>query len=333
MNSSTLLESCAREVLGHYTALPRGNLVFLGNHGGFSGAGLWRLETPAGSYCLKAWPKNWRSPRDLAWIHALMQQASAFPWMPRVMPASNGETFLAATGRLWDLTTWMPGVSDFSQKPSAARLEAACTALALLHQAWTKHGQISFDVCPAVVRRWESLTTWQALLQSGWRPACGPLDLLATCTEELWQLLKLRIGEVPRLLAPWLGQSVAIQPCICDLWHDHVLYQDDAVSGIIDFGSAKTDHVAVDLARLLGSMVPGDEAMWDIGLSAYHRLRPLSLLERELARDLDVTGSILAATHWLRWLYHDQRRHDLPEAVRARLTQLVQRLRMSEPEA
>ena len=52
------LESWAHEVLTHYPAMLRGTLTSLGNHGGFSGARLWRLDTAGGSYCLKAWPAD-----------------------------------------------------------------------------------------------------------------------------------------------------------------------------------------------------------------------------------------------------------------------------------
>ena len=60
-----------------------------------------------------------------------------------------------------------------------------------------------------------------------------------------------------------------MQPCLCDPWHDHVLFTGDQVSGVIDYGSVKEDHIAVDLARLLGSLVEDDENAWSIGLKAY----------------------------------------------------------------
>ena len=72
---------------------------------------------------------------------------------------------------------------------------------------------------------------------------------------------------------------------MCDLWHDHILFTGNAVTGLIDFGSVKEDHVAVDLARLLGSMIGDDAAIWEVGLSAYQRIQPLSAEEAALARD------------------------------------------------
>lgn len=320
------VELDARAVLSRYPQAVRGSITSLGSHGGFSGAQLWRIDTSFGSYCLKAWPAGWRSPTDLAWIHELMAQASAFPWMPRVLAATAGPTIVSHQGRLWELVTWMPGTADFSRFPSPARLTAACTALAELHRAsaplHANHG-----VCPAVLRRLESLRVWRQLLQSGWRPIPKHDDPFSATVGPLFQMVAERIDGVPHRLAPWLDVKVPTQPCVCDLWHDHVLFTGDTVTGLIDFGSVKEDHVAVDLARLLGSMVDENRKLWDVAFAAYSALRPLSADERRLAYDLDATGVILAATHWLRWLYHEKRSYDRPDAVVARLGALLDRLR------
>jgi Ser/Thr protein kinase RdoA (MazF antagonist) len=320
-----LIESWPHEVLSHYPAWLRGVLAFLGNHGGFSGAQLWRLDTCGGSYCLKAWPPDWRSPRELAWIHGLITQGSVLPWMSRVAPTSAGTTFVVFQDRLWELVTWMPGEADFSLAPSSARLSAACGALGQLHQAWAP-ADAKYDVCPAVLRRFDSWQTWQQLLQTGWRPSPPTIDPYSPSAAQLWQLVLRRIDEVPRLLARWSQRKIPLQPCVCDLWHDHVLFTGEAVTGLIDFGSVKEDHVGVDLARLLGSLIGDDAALWESGFRAYERIRPFGTEERALARDLDRSGTILSATHWLRWLYHERRHYARPAAVVNRLTALARRL-------
>ena len=319
------MESSPHEVLSHYPALVRGALVFLGNHGGFSGAQLWRLDTRGGSYCLKAWPPGWRSPQELAWIHGLMTQGSHLPCMPRVAPTSAETTFVKFQDRLWDLVTWMPGDANFLLAPSAARLAAACTALGQLHEAWAP-ADTKCDMCPAVLRRLDSWQTWEQLLQTGWHPAPATGDPYWAAAAQLWQLVLRRIDEVPRLLAPWLQRRIPLQPCVCDLWHDHVLFTGEAVTGLIDFGSVKVDHVAVDLARLLGSLIGDNATLWEVGFQAYERIHPFGAQDCALARDLDLSGTILSATHWLRWLYHEQRRYSCPSAVLNRLTALARRL-------
>lgn len=316
-------DSVPRDVLSQYPSFLGGTLTFLGNHGGFSGSALWKLETAAGALCLKAFPIDWRSIADLTWIHGLIARASAQPWMPRVMRTTDSATYVAHLGRLWELETWMPGGADFAKAPSEARLQSACKALAHLHNAWREKGPGVFSVCPAAIRRLESWRAWQQLLNDGWRPVFQQCDPYAAIAEPLWNNIVACADDVPRLLTPWLAAPVPVQPCICDLWHDHVLFTGDVVTGIIDFGSAKIDHVAVDLARLLGSLVGNDRARWDIGCTAYSKIRLLAETDRTLALDLHRTGTIIAATHWLRWLYHERRRYSHPDAVLDRLTSLL----------
>jgi Ser/Thr protein kinase RdoA (MazF antagonist) len=117
-----------------------------------------------------------------------------------------------------------------------------------------------------------------------------------------------------------------LQPCLCDVWHAHVLFEGEAVTGLVDYGSVKVDHVAVDLARLLGSLVEGDARRTAAGLTAYRRLRRLTQREAELVGVLDETATVLAVANWLRWLYHEGRRYDDRAAVTARLAGLVRRL-------
>ena len=65
--------------------------------------------------------------------------------------------------------------------------------------------------------------------------------------------------------------SVPIQPCIRDIHREHVLFEDDRVTGIIDFGAMLPDSRAGDVARLLGSLAGDDRQLWEEGLAAYGR--------------------------------------------------------------
>ena len=90
------------------------------------------------------------------------------------------------------------------------------------------------------------------------------------------------------------------------------------------------DHVAVDLARMLGSLVGNDATGWRTGLQAYRRLAPLTEEEEELAHILDETGIVVGVANWLRWLYEEQRPFADRSAVARRLTELVERLESIE---
>jgi hypothetical protein len=88
----------------------------------------------------------------------------------------------------------------------------------------------------------------------------------------------------------------------------------------------KVDHPAVDVARLLGSLVADDAAGWSAGLRAYGEVRPLAEDEAELARALDETGVVLGVVNWLRWLYAERREFDDRAAAGRRLAVLVERI-------
>ena len=116
------------------------------------------------------------------------------------------------------------------------------------------------------------------------------------------------------------------QPCLCDVWHDHVLFTGDELTGLIDFGAIKVDNVAVDLARLLGSLVGDDVAQREAGLNAYAEIRPLSELERALVPMLDRTGVVLGLANWLRRLWQHGTEYENRAAVADRLASLVRRI-------
>jgi hypothetical protein len=309
----------------HYAPMYRGVLHPHEHTDAFSGACVFRLEAPSGSYCVRAWPLGSITQPRLTFIHQLLHRAASLDYVPRLVPTLHGVTWVQLQGRYWEMATWLPGRADFLAQPSSRRLEAACSALARLHLAWADVAPGS-AICPAVERRLTTLAQWQRLLQQGWQPSWRADDPLAPWSQRAWAQVWKRAADVPRRLARWCALRVPVQPCHCDLWHAHVLYSGDTVTGLIDYGSAKIDHGAVDLARLLGSLVGVDAALRHAGLEAYARLRPLAAWERDLVDDLDTTGVVIAATNWLRWLYHEGRTYPNSLAVAERLARLVNRL-------
>src|SRR5262245_45435096 len=129
------LDMAAARVLAEFPACgPGPRLEPLGNRGGFSGARLWRVTASGATFCLRAWPAPGPTPERLAWIHQLVMQAvrAGLSFVPRVHAVLGGVTWVRTVGRLWDLTSWMPGTPDYQAAPSPARLAAACRAIARL---------------------------------------------------------------------------------------------------------------------------------------------------------------------------------------------------------
>jgi Ser/Thr protein kinase RdoA (MazF antagonist) len=321
-------ELTTRAVLAHYpVALRGGALTALWNHGGFSGARLWQLESVGGALCLRAWPEPGPGAERLRFLHHLMSRARAegLAFVPALLRTTAGTTWVDHAGRLWELTTWQPGRADFHERPTLARLQAACTALARVHTAW-KEVRFQRAPCPAIQRRLAAVREWQAMLRAGWRPRFAPDDPVRPWAERAWEAVQARIDLVPRRLAAWADQPLPVQPCLCDVWHDHVLFEADDVTGLIDYGSVKLDHVAVDLARLLGSLVGDCAERQAAGLDEYGRILPLSADERALVALLNWTGTLLGAANWLKWLYRDGKPYEDRAAVARRLAVLVERI-------
>jgi homoserine kinase type II len=332
---SQSLDLAAREVLDCYPSLILGSvLVPLGSGGGFSGARLWRVTGTAGSWCLRAWPPETTSPQRLQTIHGWMIAAAnaGLGFVPRVQPTKSGTHWVETAGRLWDLTTWMPGCADFHSHPSRPRLKAACAALALLHHTWSGVARVQ-GPCPAIQRRLKRVREWIRLVQSGWRPLeiVSAGDPVRPWVERGWPLLLQHLDQIPRKLAFWTKRAVPVQPCLCDVWHDHVLFTGDDVTGLVDYGAVKMDHVTVDLARLLGSLVGDDTEGRRAGLGAYSQVRPLDAEHEKLVDLLDETGTVLGIANWLTWLYAEGRLLENRAAVANRLGTLVVRLEQWAP--
>jgi Ser/Thr protein kinase RdoA (MazF antagonist) len=315
------MDEVVRRVLDHYPALlAQGQLEPLGNRGGFSGARLCRLQTPTEPLCLRGSAPG-ESVQHVAWRHRLMAQARAagLRYVPAVLHTIDHATFVEADGRCWELMEWLPGLADFRTNPVLGRLKAAARALALLHDAWRPTHQVR-TVCPAVLRRLELARDW---CHRGFPKLLAPLRPLL---EGAWTMLRLWLPHVARWLEPWQTRPCVVQPCLRDVWHDHLLFQEEQLTGLVDYAAMAQDGVSADLARMLGSLVEDDDERWQIALAAYRQVRTLSAEEEALARVLDRTGVVLGLGNWLHWLGKAQGRLDLHGAVFSRVEELLRRV-------
>src|SRR5262249_22222853 len=154
-------------------------------------------------------------------------------FVPAVFVSRSGHTWVDQEGRLWEVTGWLPGQADFHTHPTAQKLQAACSALARLHLVWNGVAA-ACGPCPAVQRRLLRIQEWRDLLRSGWWPAFGLLgtSALDAVAERAWRLLPALVERLPALLEPWRSRPLPLQPCLCDVWHDHLLYQGDELTGL-----------------------------------------------------------------------------------------------------
>jgi len=247
-------------------------------------------------------------------------------FVPLVSSNLHGTTWVEHRGRLWELATWMPGCADFQADPTQQKMEAACTSLALVHLAWASLMPAP-GPCPGIRRRLERIGEWSAHARHAGAAGFADIDTRVRPWVERAQILLSRLAQqVPSALLPLLQRSLPLQSCLCDVWHDHVLFTADKVTGLIDYGGVRIDHVAVDLARLLGSMAEDNMTLVAAGLQAYTRVRPLSLEEQRLVGLLDRTGTIVGLANWLKWLCYERRAFEDYALVAQRMRRLIERI-------
>lgn len=325
------------EVLRHYAADTwRGvEIHSLGSAGGFSGAHFWRWTSPLGERCLRRWPQEHPTPQRLAWIHSVLQHVARdadVPPLPLPLRTLDGATFVEHEGRLWELTPWLPGAAERTSPPPQRRVEEALRGLAHWHRAAASASVAPPDHGPSAVleERWcrlhdvarqveqiaAALAVAGTTLPSWLADSARRIGFLAPRAAA--SLLR-RQGDLPRL-------EGTRQAVIRDIWRDNVLFVDERVSGIVDFGASRIDHPWVDVARLAGSYVADDDEGWAAAFAAYHAIRELSDDERRAARLLDRAGVVTGGVQWLAWLLVERRVFEDWDAVRARIRWFCERL-------
>ena len=315
------------EILAEYGILKPVQTTHLGNAGGFSGASIIRVEQPTTTWCLRQWPKSHPSEQTLDWIHRnLLHAALNGCPVPAPQRTRNGATFLKSTGHLWEISPWMTGQADFTTSPNETRLLNAVQKLAEFHQS-TAQIQLEFNHSPNLMARAKQLANFPSVLTAVKQPA---LNNTAPWIKSLYH----RLCERASLVQPCLNeisqlanQPMVLQPVIRDIWHDHILFNGNEVSGLIDFGAMQLDNIALDLSRMLGSLLgEPDNQQWPKAIEHYCSIRPLQENEIRAIRVLDRGGTLLGCLNWLRWILLEQRTYEDWQAVQRRIQILTQRL-------
>jgi homoserine kinase type II len=282
----------------------------------FSGTRLWQVMASSRSFGLRCWPEDSPPRAHLQWIADVLAalRERRIDYIPVPVCAATGERVVGCGGRLWQLEPWLPGRSDFHATPSAGRLMAAMTALAALHNASATIAAPSGTLptrepSPTVADRLAQVRAWRGggldrLVEATQRLPPGAMKDLA---QQVARLAPLGWADVESRLAPLTAAPTHVMPVIRDLWHDHVLFDEERLTGIVDFGAMRIDSPAADIARLVASLVGDDRARWNVALESYQSVRSLSALEHRLIDAFHASANWLAALNWAQWLVVDQR--------------------------
>ena len=335
------MQSDIQSILAMYPSLKVTSITPLAGAGGFSGALFWKLQAE-GSFCLRRWPVEHPSRTHLQWIHDVLRHVyrEGHQYVPAPIPNCDGQTITAFDSHLWEVSPWMSGRSDFCEsaddKLRTIKLTNAMTSLALWHKSAS-----GFEPperrpsAPGVLAR---QSRYQSLRQ-------GEIDVLRRSVVAYHGSLPLEIISIATAIVEEFPRSadltsdlqlackipVTLQPCIRDIWHDHVLFTGERVTGFVDFGAMRMATVAGDVARLLGSLAGEDRRLWEIGLDSYQAANPpanrnLADTQRELIRTWDAANVLLTGLQWVQWLFVDGRRFSDVKAVQHRMWQCWQRL-------
>ncbi len=324
-----------RDVLAHYPDPLRPRQVeFPEESAGFSGARVIRVETAEGAYCLRGWPPG-DLPRDrLLGLHRLLEWVFEQGVSQVAVPVLTLDQSTLATvdDRLWQLEPWKPGSAGFHQNPSPQRLDAAMICLANWHRAAASFRSTAVEsawfachsgaASPAVCERLDLIRRWseRRLDQLSQRMRADAQMEFRDAAEQVLISFRRCAPTVTTQLQAASEMRFTLQPCLRDCWHDHVLFQGEKVTGLIDASACRTENVVTDLARLVGSFAGDDRDMWRLAIQAYSVRRPLSSEELDLLQILDRSGVLLSGMTWLDRYY-------LQGEAFPRMDRVVQRLR------
>jgi Ser/Thr protein kinase RdoA (MazF antagonist) len=238
-----------------------------GGSSGLSGSSFARVDVRDTSWCLRAWPADFREGR-LRFIHRalLRSRADGFSSVPPLALTNEGDTVLDLDGRLFDAQEWLTGqplsgrpvwdrpMPNVVQSLQPRMLASLTAATARFHRSTTGFKaegedekkpllvQLTEVARDAEARREVLLTEVRVRTEDGdRRVALRWLELLPAAIAPAETTLRDR---------PVCASSVSTV-CHGDLWAPHVHFDGTTFVGFTDFGSLHLGSPAVDLAQLI----------------------------------------------------------------------------------
>ena len=305
------------------TARPTGPVQALGNAGGLSGATLWRYPSGLGRLVARAWPADGPDLAAVETIHGWLGRAHHLPFVAVPIAALDGRTATPLDGRTWEVAPWLDGGPV--AEPKAGVLRGGFEALARFHLALESLGVEGRS--PGLARRLDELdrlaTSSGGRLDHALGAAQGPLADQARGWLEQARRLAPTVADLVR---PAAGITTRLQPVLRDARPDHLLFQADRLTGLVDYGAMGLDPVAADLSRLLAGWLGEDRSPRAEAIAAYHAIRPLGPADDALIAALERSSALLGGGRWAIWHFVEGRRFQDPSAVSRGLTAGLERL-------
>ena len=318
------ISSLLATVIQRYELGQISQLTPLGNAGGFSGAQFWKIHSDRGELCVRRWPQETRI--NLLEIHRVLQLAHTAS-VPVALPIAckNGKTLVYDPMRYaWEVSPWMPGIGDFNENPSNERLDQATYHLSMFHR--NTRTQELHAPSQSLQERYQQLLAAPRKIEAVQSNLHQSPTSLRQLARDLIPLIQQNVIQIQPQLENYSQMRWLLGPVIRDIHHDHLLFQDKQLSGIVDFGSMRIDTRCLDIARMIGSLKIDHSTPWEHGLSNYMAHEPLNTLEQELIETLHRCNLTLGSLNWLNWILVEERQFEDWSAIEKRLAGFADQL-------
>ncbi|MCL2306142.1 MAG: phosphotransferase [Planctomycetaceae bacterium] len=332
-----------RTVLSEYPKNYRTGKVYpLFHLPGLSDAEYWMVEATAGNFFLRGQSQETLSLNRLQYIQAVLWHAvyEGFDLVPLPLETRKHKGIVECNGRLWELLPWLEGQKiDSFEKVDSTQIVSAMLTLAQFHEVTSTFPLPNepLGISPAVQRHFGR---WKSWVSGDIHELINRIRVRQRETSDFQEgeLLRESLvlldhfqmfgGDAMMMFTRGGRLSVPIQPVIGNVNRRHLLFDEDGLSGIIDFKELGADSVSLDIASLLGSLAGNDPKLWSYGLKAYRSIRPLRDEELYLMIAFDFAEMVLAGLEWLDLLFLKQRefRPEQKQAILERLRWQTARL-------
>jgi homoserine kinase type II len=261
-------------------------------------------------------------------IHRSLNQAIAngCDFVPKLRAFDGPVTVYEDASGFWEAANWLPGeptpLLSAEANPQPEKLHCALAAIGQLHRA-LRDLETRVGPAPAVDDRLRRLAAWDPQQGARWqqRVKLSRSDRWKAASGgrghdwiERWAALADRAGAWWEIHGARLVTQLntmrsprSLQVCLRDVRRTHVLFIDERVTGIIDFGALRVDWPALDLARYLAECSGPKPDGWLRPIAAHARSAGIGPIDADDIRALAEATQVVAVDTWVQWLFVEPR--------------------------